>query len=68
MNDIRCPHCGTTPEDTIPADKVTDWYYNQNLFAPEEEIEVECPRCLEKFWVKTFQMIGYECAKKREDL
>ena len=68
MSDVRCPHCGSRPEGVISPDNISDWYYNQNLYCPDEELEIKCPACDDKFWVKTYSMVGYECAKKREDL
>jgi DNA-directed RNA polymerase subunit RPC12/RpoP len=68
MSELRCPHCGSTPEETLPEKEVSDWYYNNNLYAPEEELEIKCLRCDEKFWVGTYQSIGYNCEKDREDL
>lgn len=58
---LTCPHCHKNDFDS-------DWMYNHNLFCPDEEFELECPDCFETFHVKTYECIGYESAKTKEEL
>lgn len=64
---IHCYWCSTDIDKFIKdryekqdACAVSNWYYNNNLYAVDDTVEVECPRCLKKFSVSCYPSISYE--------
>lgn len=61
MDRLECPHCGKRDFDS-------DWIYNNNLYDPDTQMKIKCPKCNESFWVQTWSSIGYKCAKTADEL
>ena len=67
MDRVICPKCNKSPGAALPDDDVTDWYYRNDLFRPDDYIDIECPSCDAPLMVHTYPVIHYETEIREED-